>query len=129
MKKFAASVCNIRSNLLVFSFLFLSACGGNSQEKIPKNIYSKAKMEAILTDIHIVEGAKTGRKMIGDTLFVEDYYAKVYQKHETTQEDFDRSFRFYTDHPYLMKGVYKEVIENLNKLEKSPPRDLELRGE
>lgn len=102
--------------------IVLASCSGNDDLKVPKNILPKDTMVAVLTDMHIIEGAKTGRDIMGDSLKADIYFAKLYHKHGTTKARFDSSFSFYSRHPEVMDEMYDRVIERLNKIQLQPPR-------
>lgn len=89
---------------------------------IPDDVLPEDKMIDVMTDMHIVEGAKMGRNMMGDTLKAEIYFDKIYEKHQTSKEEYDRSFSFYTKHPGTMDKIYEQVIENLNSIEIAAPK-------
>jgi hypothetical protein len=88
-----------------------------SDEPLPPGYLSHDKMVGILLDIHLVEGARSGTLMLGDTNRLADYYAKIYEKHNVTDSAFKTSFDWYTKHPEKLKVVYEEVLVNLSKLE------------
>lgn len=110
---------NLTARILI---LFLLVACSAPEVKIPNDIIPRDSMVSILTDVHLVEGARIGRKIMGDTLMVDDYYAKIYSKYGITAEGFKKSFRYYNEHPEMMKEIYKEVVEHLNQIEKEPPR-------
>ncbi|MGB0177853.1 MAG: DUF4296 domain-containing protein [Owenweeksia sp.] len=103
-------------------FVLLVSCSGRKGVKVPDDVFRQDTMIAILTDIHLVEGAKLGRRIMGDTVLVDVYYQKVFEKHLTTKEEFEHSFKFYADHPSEMDKIYDQVIENLNSIEVASPR-------
>ncbi len=109
---------------LIYGFILtaLIACSGREKMKVPKDVLPRQEMVAVLTDIHLVEGAKLGRKIMGDTVLVDVYFEKVYEKHHLTKEDFERSFDFYSTYPDEMDKMYEQVIENLNSIEVASPR-------
>ncbi len=106
----------------LFFILLAGACSNKDAFVKPTGIISQDSMVSILTDIHLVEGAKIGRKIIGDTLTANDYYNKIYNKHSISKEKFDKSFEFYNNHVKIMDKVHEIVIEKLNSLEIPPPR-------
>ena len=60
------------------SVLFILFIGCASPEvKIPQNVLTPEQMMPIMVDIHVIEGARNGAIMLGDTNGIEDYYAKV----------------------------------------------------
>jgi hypothetical protein len=109
-------LCALRSIVNLCLLLWIVASCSEGEQK-PEALLPADKMAVVLTDVHLIEGAKTGRKIMGDTLFIETYYAKVFHKHNTNLEDFNLSFEYYAAHPKMMNLIYEQVIENLNKME------------
>jgi len=68
--------------------LALTSCGNPAEIKIPEGTISDSMMVKILTDFHLVEGAKVGNKIMGDTIPATVYTAKVYQKYGLTEDEF-----------------------------------------
>ena len=94
--------------------LFVLFIGCASPEvKTPEHILAQEQMMPILVDIHVIEGARNGSIMLGDTNGIEDYYAKVYEKHGITEEQFKSSFAFYSDNPTVFIPIYEEVLDSL----------------
>jgi hypothetical protein len=81
--------------------------------KIPENILTQEQMMPILVDIHVIEGARNGSIMLGDTNGIEDYYAKLYEKHGVTEDQFKSSFAFYSDNAKFFIPIYEEVLDSL----------------
>ena len=96
------------------SVLFVLFIGCASPEvKIPQNVLTPEQMMPIMVDIHVIEGARNGAIMLGDTNGIEDYYAKVYEKHGITEDQFKTSFAFYSDNPTVFIPIYEEVLDSL----------------
>ena len=96
------------------SVLFILFIGCASPEvKIPQNVLTPEQMMPIMVDIHVIEGARNGAIMLGDTNGIEDYYAKVYEKHGITEDQFKSSFAFYSDNPTVFIPIYEEVLDSL----------------
>ncbi len=111
------------ANIFCIGLLFL---GCDESTSPPEGILEEGAMIEVLTDVHLVEGAKTGRKIMGDTLRLETYYAKVFSKHGTDMDAFNASFKYYANHPETMDRIYERVIENLNRMEVNVPKWEEL---
>ena len=96
------------------SVLFVLFIGCAAPEvKTPEHILAQEQMMPILVDIHVIEGARNGSIMLGDTNGIEDYYAKVYEKHGVTEDQFKSSFAFYSDNPTVFIPIYEEVLDSL----------------
>lgn len=93
-------------------FLFLTACS-SKEVSVPENVISADAMVPVLVDVHIIEGARNGSLILGDTNNIEDYYAKVYEKHGISEEEFKRSFKFYNSEPTLFIPIYEKVLDSL----------------
>lgn len=113
---------NLTAKLIPVLLFALVSCGNPVEVIVPEGTIPDSMMVKILTDFHLVEGAKVGNKIMGDTIPATVYKAKVYQKYDLTEAEFEKSFRFYTSNPDLMEGIYAKVIENLNKIEATSPR-------
>jgi len=100
---------NYAVGLLVILFV---GCA-SPEVKIPENILTQEQMMPILVDIHVIEGARNGSIMLGDTNGIEDYYAKVYEKYGITEDQFKSSFAFYSDNPTVFIPIYEEVLDSL----------------
>ena len=96
------------------SVLFILFIGCASPEvQIPETVLTPEQMMPIMVDIHVIEGARNGVIMLGDTNGIEDYYAKVYEKHGITEDQFKSSFAFYSDNPTVFIPIYEEVLDSL----------------
>ena len=96
------------------SVLFILFIGCASPEvQIPETVLTPEQMMPIMVDIHVIEGARNGAIMLGDTNSIEDYYAKVYEKYGITEDQFKSSFAFYSDNPTVFIPIYEEVLDSL----------------
>jgi hypothetical protein len=96
------------------SVLFILFIGCASPEvQTPETVLTPEQMMPIMVDIHVIEGARNGSIMLGDTNGIEDYYAKIYEKHGITEDQFKSSFAFYSDNPTVFIPIYEEVLDSL----------------
>ena len=103
-----------RFGYYIKSIVFILFLGCSTPEvQVPQNVLTQAQMIPIMVDIHVIEGARNGSIMLGDTNGIEDYYAKVYDKHGITEDQFKSSFAFYSDHPTIFIPIYEEVLDSL----------------
>lgn len=80
----------------------------------PDDLISEEKMTEILLDIHIVEGARSGSRILGDTADARSYMLSLFQKHNVTRAQYDSSFAYYSHFPERMLPMYDVVIDSLN---------------
>lgn len=118
---------NLIARVFILFSLFLFSCTNENLQEFmeEENLLSPDQMIEILTDVHIVEGAKIGRKIMGDTLLMDDYYNKVFAKHSINKIMFEENFRYYSSEPKKMDAIYEKVVENLNHLQIAVPKWVE----
>ena len=90
----------------------LGSCG-RPEVQIPSTVLSSKAMIPIMVDVHVGEGARNGALILGDTNGIEDYYAKIYEKHQITEQQFKESFAFYSSHPDIFIPIYEAVLDSL----------------
>lgn len=105
--------------LLLWAGLSLPGCRNQASEPArPQWLLPEDSMVLILTDIHLVEGARSGTQILGDSLHrPSDYYKKVYEKYGLTASKYDSIFSWYSAHAPLMNQLYARMLERLNRLE------------
>jgi hypothetical protein len=80
-------------------------------------VLEEALMVEMLTEISLIEGARSGTRVIQDSLHINDLYVSVFQKHEMHPDTFRHSLEWYTEHPDRILPVWDRVIENLVVME------------
>ena len=110
----------MKTGLLILFFSFFFA-GCKSSNKIPKNILSQAKMEAVLFDMIRADKFLTDFVFIKDTALNKDtssvkLYQQIFRIHHINKEEFQQSFSFYRVHPDLFKVVLDSLYARSTKL-------------
>lgn len=100
------------NGLIAGLLVALISCSRPS-EPIPSSIISPDEMVPVLVDVHLIEGARNGSLILGDTNDIEDYYLKVYTKHNVSEKLFKESFAFYSKHPDHFIPIYQKVLDSL----------------
>lgn len=98
--------------------LMLASCGPEAvakREKAPSDLIALETMSAMLADIHLIEGARLGERMLGDSLQAQDHYRGVWAKYGVQEDQYKSSFEYYSRHPDLMDQIYEQAIEQLNR--------------
>lgn len=111
----------IARNLFIALLVFfaITSCGPEAPEKsedLPEWIIPEDKMVDILTDVHIVEGARIGQSVLGDSLPAKYHYNVLWEKHGVNAALYDSSFRFYSRNAERMDLMYEEVLTRLTKM-------------
>lgn len=117
--------------LLCYSILFLIAC--KNKDSVPSSVLPKDKMQAALWDMMRADQFLNNYIFSRDTAAdkrkeEEKIYARVLSVHNISWEDFRKSFRWYADHPDILKpimdslGVLPPAIQPVQApAETSPP--------
>ncbi len=102
--------------LIVLICVFIS-CSNN---KVPKGILPKPKMENVLWDLmradefvmnYVRKDSTRSKKQESIKL-----YQQVFQIHKITKEEFEKSFSFYKKHPEILKPLL-DTLESRKKRE------------
>ena len=94
------------------------SCSEKPTTAMPEGILSEKKMISVLTDIQLIEGA-VSKKLIDRSINNKEstrYYAKTFEKHDITRQQFDESLNFYTENPKDLQKIYEKVLVELSKI-------------
>lgn len=105
--------------VVMFIGILIVCISCSDKNKIPEGIMKPSKMQAVLTDILIAD-AMNGERVIKDTslkLPVENasYFLKVFQLHQTTRNEFNKSYSFYLKRPDLLKIITDSASAVINR--------------
>jgi hypothetical protein len=100
----------------VFALILITNCSKDKK----KYIIPKDDFEAILVDIHLMDGVvrqhnfrnKLARK--NDTL---DYYDAILRSHNYTRAQYDSSVVYYSENLGKFDDIYENVLSELNRME------------
>ena len=104
-----------RSAIVLFAACML-AWGCADKNKVPRGILPQPKMQAIMWDMI------RGGEFLNSYVFSKDtidrkavesqaWYKKIFELHSTTKEEFEKSYRYYQQHPDAML----ELLDSLGK--------------
>lgn len=103
----------MRLLLLAHFLVLLTAC--SADDEIPRDVLPREKMQKVLGDMigagEWLEGYILKKDTTDSFATRSLVYSKVLQVNHISREEFDRSLRFYREHPVLMK----ELLDTLNK--------------
>ena len=94
----------------------LAAC--STAEAPPPDVLERAKFKQVLLGAQLVE-ARVNQEMVVEHRTdnpVEAYYTELFKKEGVTREQFEHTYRFYTEHPAELKAIYEELIVELDSL-------------
>lgn len=102
--------------LFLLLLLLLFSCEIND-EKRPEGILSPDEMVELMVDVHLVEGARSGVTIMGDSLGIELYYRTVLIKHGLDSTSYQNNFDYYSARPDELDLIFEEVVRRLSVLE------------
>ena len=118
----------MRSILLCLNVLFLLVCIVACGPERPKEILSDAQMEEVLYDYHAA-------KALGEAVSPSEkykatlYYLNVFEKHHTTEKQFDSTLSWYSTHPEAFDKVYQKVIKRIQDEKAVLERSIAISGQ
>ena len=103
--------------ILLFSVqIFLVSC--NHSER-PKGVLEEKEMKAVLKDMHLTDAylitlpdSDSIRKV------APAYYQMLFKKHHTDLKIFEKSLRYYAQHPVLLDSLYTQLGDELSRAQK-----------
>lgn len=97
--------------------LILLSCGA-PKTKIPQDILSENSFIDLLKDIHLAEAKFELLKTKGMENAKNELahnYSAIYETHQITAYDFDKTIDYYAQHPEQLEKIYTRVLEQLTK--------------
>ena len=100
------------------SILFFVSCSvKNTDVVIPKTILTKEETVKIITDCYLAEGASgINVKAVTGQNIDSVYLFNPLKDNNCTKAKFDSSILFYSKHSVMLKQIYDDVLEELNKI-------------
>jgi len=94
--------------LFFLPLLFLLSC----KDKTAEGILNSEQMQALLVDVHIVDGALYEVSGEPDSLFKygSGKYELIFKKHHTDSTQFKKSYLYYTNRPDELYKIYEKVV-------------------
>lgn len=99
--------------------LALAGCGEGAEPENPsarpKDLIPREAFTDLLTEMHLIEGARGGEHLTGDSIAVWKVYHAAFARRGYSQEQVERSYTYYHADPKLMVEVYQEVMNRLQQ--------------
>ena len=81
-------------------------------------VLNTEQMEDLLLDIHLVDGITLDNSAFSSRNAKSDLYTTIYEKHNTTKEQFDSSMVYYSENLEELVEIYEAVLLRINEIEK-----------
>lgn len=112
-----------KASVIILMAFLLSQCkdGPRRFADKPQKIIPRSKMQAVLRDIHIAEGAAKSDSIPRDSsdYYVRTYYEAVLTKHDLSHKKYQRSLKYYVENPDVMAPMYKSIMKELKERKKA----------
>jgi len=105
--------------LLLCALLSFSACSFTGKEEAvnpmeaPKDLIAEETFVRLVYEMNLLEGARTGRTLLGDSLPLGHYYQTLYRDFGVSAEQVQRSFAYYHGDAERMARYYQWIIDSL----------------
>lgn len=100
--------------IILFYFVFLILSCGTKTEELPIN---EEKMVNIFMDVHVAEAVLQSLTMELKDSMAEVYYQQIYEIHQISKEDFEKTIHLLRENPLRLERLYSKVIAGLGKKE------------
>ena len=111
----------IKYILIISSLLFIYSC----KETIPSDIIKPAKMQEVLWDVLRAEAlsqeivkADSSKSAAAENIRLTQ---KIFLLHNITQQEFEKSYSYYTAHPDIMRTILDSVNSQQTRKMYAPP--------
>ncbi len=107
--------------IIFFSFFTIISCGKKNEAKEksppPQNIISSDEMKNVLVDVFLAEGAigEMEIKHKDAQYYAKHYYNYVLKKHNMTNEQFQKSYSYYSADIEEMQKIMSDVVDDLSE--------------
>lgn len=112
--------------LLTIIVLILSNSCGQDRTEIPADIIQKEEFTKILYEVELVDAIHTQNHAGNDKQDVVtlSHYEQIFIDFEITEDEFNRSYKFYEKHPELMLEIIDTLSNQFILLEDSISEEL-----
>jgi hypothetical protein len=106
-------------NILFFISLILLSCTDPEKIVVPEHLLQEEKMAAVIKDLTILEASMNVHVASVDPgkNDKQDLKMNIYARNGITKEQFEESYRFYTENPEKMNEVYQLVLNDLSTMQ------------
>jgi hypothetical protein len=105
--------------ILIYCSIIFTIISCSDKNNIPEGVLSPKKMQAVLTDILVADVLNNERILKDSVLKLPaenaSYFLRIFQLHNTTRNEFSRSYIFYLRRPDLLKVITDSVSSDISR--------------
>ncbi|HPJ53514.1 MAG: DUF4296 domain-containing protein [Flavobacteriales bacterium] len=111
----AHSVRPFRMLAAVLALVVWVSCGGTDEP--PPDILPRDRFTEVLLQAQLIEARMNHELVIEQRTDspIEAYYEAMFKEQDVTREQFERTFRWYSERPERLKAVYEDVLTELSR--------------
>ena len=100
---------------LVIPLFLLFAC--EQKDRTPEGLLDREQFKEVLLDAQLLEARYNHEVVVEHRQEVpmKQYYAQVFEKYGTNEDQFRKTFDYYKERPEELKAIYEEIIVELGR--------------
>lgn len=101
--------------LALATLLLTTQCAKTDEPVPPANLLPREQMISVLVDLHITESRVETSRLTPDSARVlfRQVSKQLYERHQTTEEAFQQSLRYYAVHGKDLEEIYGSVVDSI----------------
>ena len=105
----------LRTALLALAPVLLSQCERPEEQVPPAKLLPQAQMVSLLVDLHVTEARVEASRLPHDSARVlyREQAKSVYWRHNTDEQAFRESMRYYATHGKDLEEIYTTVVDSI----------------
>ena len=104
----------MRIALIIPLFLLI---GCDRKEEMPEGLLDRETFTQVLTEAQVIE-ARVNQELVIEkrsAIAKDRYYEEIFERYNTDEEQFKRTFEFYSERPEELRAIYEEVLTELSR--------------
>lgn len=110
--------------LCAFTLVALLLACSSDRTDTPDGLLDREHFKQTLLKAQLIEARMNHELVITHVAGIpaEEYYAEMFKAQDTTKEQFQKTFTYYSEHPLEMKTIYEEIFVELSRRKDEQPQ-------
>lgn len=107
-------------NFIYIALVILGfGCSGPNGSHQEENVLGQEEFTAVLMDVRLLEASyATHYARVDSAQALSGYYGKLFEKHQTTKDQFMRSYDYYASKQSELKVIEDTIVARLSRMNK-----------